>query len=153
MNISEVMKGAPRYITLRYGALNSYVWESLFPEDYRNRIFSDVRDPVARDFKFQRMKSLADEASLLVFIYVTKKVFEEGARAAKNAVDIFKELDIDEFYLGRSKFSGRNENVVLGDNLANELFALLSQDAKKLISEAHFISNIIDKYKEVRKDI
>ena len=153
MNISEIMKSAPRYLTLRYGSLNSYVWESLFPQDYRNRIFSRIKSEPERKGKFIKMKSLADEASLLVFIFVTRKIFQEGATAAKDTVDILKELDVEEFYLGSAKFSGRNENVILGDLLAEELLNLLDDEMKTFLLEAHYVSNIIDRYQVIKKDI
>ena len=82
MNISEVMKLAPRYLTLRYGSLNSYVWESLYPQDYRNRIFSNIEEGASRDAKFQSMKSLADEASLLVFL-LREEFFKRVLRLLK----------------------------------------------------------------------
>ncbi len=147
------MKNAPRYLTLRYGALNAYVWEGLFPQEYRNKIIGRVKDPVEKKAVFIKMKAFAEEASLLVFIFVTRRIFNEGSTAAKSAVDVFKELDVREFYLGNTKFSGRNENVVMGDTLAEALMAGLDKKTKSLILESNYVSEIVDIYKKIRSNI
>ena len=150
MSISEIMKGAPKYLSMRYGSLHSYVWQALFPQDYINKVLHKIDSPKEKKEKMMRMKSLADEASILVFIFYTKKMLTEGATATKNTVDILKELKVDEFRLGNTDFSKRNKNVVLGDILSEKLLSLLSNEIKNLLSEVVYISQIIDYYKGIR---
>jgi len=149
MRVHEVMKFAPRYLSLRYGSLNSYVWEKLFPPEYRSKLLRYKNDETKKE-RIEWMKSLADEASLLAFIFVTKKIFSEGAQAAKDAVDIFAKLDVNEFYLGTTCFSGRNENVILGDMLAEKLMVTLGNDARKLIEDKNYLFEITDVYEGIR---
>lgn len=151
MNLSSIIKSAPRYLQLRYGGLNSYVWESLFPRKEKNRILSKIKDESKKKEEFVRMKEVVDEATLLIFIFVTKKIFIEGSNAAKNAVDTLRELGVKEFYLGDAKFAGRNENVVLGDKLADRLFASLNRDMRSLLTDSIYMSDIINKYKTLSK--
>jgi len=149
MNLSSVMKSAPRYLTRQYGALNSYVWEGVFPRESRNRTLYKIKDESKRKERLARMKDVVDEATLLTFIFVTRKVLMEGTEAAKKAVDTLKSIGIKEFYLGKAKFSGRNENVMQGERLAKKLFSSLNNDMQELISNSNFISDIINKYKDV----
>lgn len=150
MNIYEIIKNGPRYLTIRYGSLNSYVWEHLFPQDYKNRILGKIKNKEEKKEKIIKMKELVDEATVLVFIFVTRQIFTEGSRAAKETVDILKELGVNEFYLGSKKFTKRNENVILGDNLAQELLLSLDDKTQKLILEAKYPYQIINEYKKFK---
>lgn len=149
MKIYDVMKYAPRYISLRYGSLNSYVWETLFPTKYKNKILKNKDDATKKE-RIEWMKSLAEEASLLAFIFVTKKIFIEGSQAAKDAVDIFAELNVPEFYLGTARFSERNDNVVLGDKLAEKLVNILDDSARKLLDDKRYLYEILAVYIDIR---
>jgi Fe-S oxidoreductase len=149
INLSSIIKIAPRYLTRQYGALNSYVWEGVFPRESRNRALNKIKDESKRKEKFSRMKDIVDEATLLTFIFVTRKVLMEGTEAAKNAVDTLKSIGVKEFYLGKAKFSGRNENVMQGERLAGKLFSSLNKDMQGLISNSNFMSDIINKYKNI----
>ncbi len=150
MYFSEILKHAPKYITIRYNSLNRHVWDQLFPEDERRRMFSRLHSKEQRKRLYQNMKSFSDEASLLVFIFVLKKVFSEGSKAAKDTVDTLKELGIEGFSLGKTFFSGRNENVVLGDILAEKLLSLLDENSIQLITKSNQIFEILMEY-EIRK--
>lgn len=152
MNFSEILKHAPKYITIRYNSLNHYVWEELFSEDEKRRMFSRLHSKKQRKKLFKNMKSFADEASLLVFIFVLKKIFSEGSRAAKDTVDMLKELGIEGFSLGKTFFSGRNENVILGDILSSKLLSLLDKNSIELVTNSTQIFQIIHEY-EIRKKI
>lgn len=148
MNLSEVMKSAPKYITQRYGSLNSYVWESLYPQAQKNKLLNKISNEEEKKGELRRMKEVVDEATLLLFIFVTRRFFEEGSEAAKRAVDIFKELGVNEFYLGSTKFEGRNENVLMGEVLANKLFESLPYEMRSVIAESRFMSDILDRYRD-----
>lgn len=151
MNISEVIKGAPKYLIQRYISLNSYVWDSLFPPDGRGLIFSKIKSSKERKEKLIRMKTIVDEATVLVFIFITRKIFIEGSVASKNTVDTLEELGVKELFLGKKKFFKRNKNVVLGDKLAQRLLLTVKNDIKPLLTNAKYVSDIIDQFKKVVK--
>ena len=73
--------------------------------------------------------------------------------ATKSAVDILKEIGVPELYLGNTKFSGRNKNVIMGDQLAEKLLKSLNRDARNIIAESVYISDIIEKYEKIKKQI
>lgn len=137
---------------MRYSSLYSYVWQNLFPSEYINRILNKIDSSKEKKEKIARMKTIAEEATVLCFLFYTRKMLADGASATKDTVDILKELNIDKFRLGKTEFSGRNKNVVLGDKLAEKLLHLLSDDVKALLSNTKYFSQIIDHYKEVRND-
>lgn len=153
MSIHEIFKKAPRYLTSRYNSLNSYVWDKLFPKDYVNRKLRGIKDENVKKEKIAMMKLLADEVSFMVFVFVMRKIFTEGATASKNTVDILKELGVDEFYLGSTKFTERNDNVIMGDILAERLMSCLDDKSKIKIQETKYISELIDSYQDRKKDI
>lgn len=152
MSFTNLIKGAPRYLTLRYGSLNSYVWESLFPKKDITRRFSKIKDEKIKKTEIGIMKNIVDEATLLVFIFVTRKVFIEGSNTAKEAVDILKELGVNEFYLGKAKFSERNENVMMGEKLSERLLLSLNPEMRDLVLDSNYIYQILDRYKKLTKN-
>jgi len=153
MNYSDILKNAPRYLSMRYNSLNNYVWENLFSEDYRKKILSKFDTASERKIEYARMKSLSDEATIIVFIFVIRTFFSEGSRMAKNTVDALKEFNINGFNLGKTVFSDRNENVVLGDELANKLFNILNDKARAVIVDSDHIYEILEKYRIIRDEI
>ena len=83
-------------------------------------------------------------------MFLINKFFIDGANAAKQAVDTFKELDVEGFFIGRSYFSERNEKVVQGDKISEQLLASIEDvRAKKMITESKYISEIIREYKKL----
>lgn len=146
MSFYQAMKGAPRYLTMRYGSLNSYAWEVLFPKEVKNRILSRRNDRSKQEV-INKMKMIVDEASMLAFIFAIKRTFNAGSEAAKNAVDILKDLGVQEFYLGDVVYSERNENVLMGDVLADKLLSTLSADTRRRIQDATSITDILNSYK------
>ena len=68
-----------------------------------------------------------DAVTTIVFAVTLSRFLHDGTAAAIRAVDAFKEVGLDSFFIGTAKFSGRNENVMLGDTLAGKLDIILSQ--------------------------
>jgi hypothetical protein len=58
---------------------------------------------------------------LVAFCFAANRFFKEGAEAARLAVDEFQRFNIPGFQVGSTHFEGRNQNVLLGDNLAADL--------------------------------
>ena len=153
MSNSEILKGAPMYIVKRYNSFNFYIWETLFPNDYRRRVLLKFKSKELRKEEFKKMKGIVDEATLLVFIFVLRKFFFEGSRMAKDTVDELRTFGVNGFNLGKSFFSDRNENVLIGDRLAEKLFSLLDSKTKKLLSDKQYIYEILDNYSSLKKEM
>ncbi|WP_146115525.1 MULTISPECIES: hypothetical protein [Pirellulaceae] len=58
---------------------------------------------------------------LAVFVHSLEFFFREGTAAAKSATAGFEELGVEGFVVGATYFSGENENVMRGANLAERL--------------------------------
>lgn len=150
MNTAEIFKDAPKYITQRFYAINSYVWKSLFPENTLNERLRKIDTEKARAEELKRLKEIADEASLVVLILLLRKFFSEGSNAAIQAVDLFKELGVEGFQIGSKYFTGRNENVMEGELLAEGLMdTIKSPELKTLILKSEYPFQILNRYKDL----
>lgn len=150
MNSNIFLKNAPRFLTARYGSLNKYVQETLIPADRLDRIRRQFRSREERRKQIQRVKEISNEASFVTFIFIIKKSFNEGSTAAKNAVDTFRDLNVDGFRIGSKYFSNRNKNVLEGDLLAEALLKSISNPRiRSLIEDSKYVSDILEAYKEI----
>lgn len=148
MDTSAIFKDAPKYISQRFSAINSYTWSSFFPENTLNERLRRFPKGVESKAELARLKSIINEASLVVFIFLLKRFFSEGTNAAIQAVDTFKELGIKSFQIGTKQFADRNKNVMKGEELANQLLeSLKNNEIKALVNESNYVTQIIDKYK------
>jgi hypothetical protein len=152
MNYSEILKKAPRYISTIYNSLNSYVWETLFSNDYRSKVLSRFETPESRKGEYAKMKAMSEEATLLVFIFVLRKFFLEGSRMAKATVDELKTFGVKSFNFGKTCFSRRNRNVILGDILAQKLFSIIDNKARQLLLDKNQIYEILQVYDDLKKE-
>lgn len=150
MNISEIIKKSPRYLSSRYGSLRSYVQEGVYPQEYKVKILSKIKNKEQRKQKNIRMDTLVDEATALAFLFVIRKMFVEGSVATKNTVDTLKELGIDGLFLGRTEFTDRNSNVLLGDTLAEKITSTLDNETQTLLLNIKNVYEIVDYYKKKR---
>ncbi|NOZ45841.1 MAG: hypothetical protein GXO79_03575 [Chlorobi bacterium] len=149
MNNYEILSGAPRFITNRFNSVNKYVWETLIPEQTRKELIGKKDSKKDRKEEFARLRGISNEASTVVFVFLLNKLFNDGSKAAKHAVDTFKDLDVDGFYIGSNFFSGRNEKVMQGEIIAKKLIDSLGESpAKKLVIESNYIYQIMDEYKK-----
>lgn len=150
MSSSDFLIGAPKFITNRFNSIHKYVSETLLPERTKRERLRRKRSKSEKIEELSRLKSIIDEASTIVFLFLINKFFIDGANAAKQAVDTFKELDVEGFFIGRSYFSERNEKVVQGDKISEQLLASIEDvRAKKMITESKYISEIIREYKKL----
>lgn len=148
MNPSTIFKNAPKYISQRFSAINSYTWTSFFPENALNERLRRFPKGQGSKTELARLKDVVNEASLIIFIFLLKRFFLDGSNAAIQAVDTFKELGIDGFQIGSKKFKDRNKNVMKGEELAAQLMqSITDEELKALINESQFVTQIIDKYK------
>ena len=150
MLFDEALKETPAFIRRRFGALNSYVRESLFPAQDLDRL--SRRRELPRFFS-REAREVVDEATTLVFVFALYKMFLHGSEAAKETVDILEELNVPGFRLGSTLFEGRNENVLLGERLAGELLNSLDPKARRLVLESQKIYQIIDMYRPIAKEL
>jgi len=145
----DFLSGAPKFVTNRFNSLNKYVWSTLVPEELRKDKIGRKKTKAERKKEFQRLKGISQEAAIVSFVFFFRKFLLEGSDAAKKAVDTFKDLDQDGFYIGTNFFSERNEKVMQGDLLAESLLnSIRSQELKKLITESEYLYQILDKYRD-----
>ncbi|MEQ1763858.1 MAG: hypothetical protein ABL984_12030 [Pyrinomonadaceae bacterium] len=88
----------------------------------------------------------------MAYIFLAHKTFVEGSRAAKNAVDTFRELGIPGFQIGSAYFSGRNEEVVRGDRLAKELLSEVEPRVRSIILESEKLYQVLEPYKMIIRE-
>lgn len=152
MSASDFLIGAPIFLTKRFNSVSGYVWETLFPETLRNDILRKEKTKIGKRKELARLKSISDEATTIVFLFLINKFFIEGARAAKQAVDTLKELKVEGFFIGNNYFSERNEKVVQGDEISQMLISSIQdKKAKDLITKSNYISEILDEYRKIIK--
>ncbi|MGV8139254.1 MAG: hypothetical protein AB2L20_29015 [Mangrovibacterium sp.] len=150
MSSSDFLSSAPKFITARFNSVNKYVWQTLFSEQIIIKQTTKFKTKVERRKEISRLKSISDEASTVIFLFLINKFFTEGAKAARQAVDTFKELGVDGFFIGRNYFSERNENVKQGDDISEKLLSSIQDiKVKELITQSHYVSEILDKYRSL----
>ena len=149
MDTTSIFKNAPKYISTRFNSINNYTWKAFFPDNELNRRLKKINDKQLSKQELLRLRNIVSEASLVIFIFLLKRFFTEGSNAAKEAVDTFKFLGVEGFQIGSKYFSERNENVIQGDNLADELISII-HDHKllDLINNSSHVYQIIEEYRK-----
>ena len=143
-----MLKNSPKYIRDRFYRLRSYVWYNLFPQDeFLKKLNSHYSKKDKQLFR-NKVNDIVDEAALILLIFFLNKFFLEGTKIAIEAVDIFSDLKLDGFWVGRIQYTKRNDNVMMGEMLAKKLSKYLSKDVKNLIMNKIYPHQIIDMYKE-----
>ena len=128
--------------------MNKYVRETLLPEQKIKEQLRKFPTKPEKQEEMSRLKAIAEEASIIVFLFLINKFFIEGSKAASNAVDTFKGLGVDGFYIGKSYFHERNENVVQGYNISKKLLeSIEDHEVKELVVSSHSVYEILERYK------
>jgi hypothetical protein len=129
---AEILSGAPLFLQRRYGAIRQYVRamiEERFPR-------LDIRRMETDDLEF---------IQLIAFVYILRGFFEDGHRAAKEAVRVFSDLDVHEFSIGSTKFSEDSEAVNLGRILSDKLLATIhDRELQSLIAKSDSVGELVD---------
>ena len=150
MSSTDFLSGAPKFITTRFNSVNKYVWQTLFPEQTVKEQIIKYKTKEERRKEISRLKGISEEASTVVFLFLINKFFTEGAKAARQAVDTFKDLGVDGFFIGGNYFSERNEKVIQGDKISEKLLGSIKDDkAKELVANSNYVSEILDKYRSL----
>lgn len=150
MSSIDFLSGAPKFITTRFNSINKYVWQTLCDEQTIKDQIKKYRSKAERKNEITRLKAISEEAATVVFLFLIYKLFKEGAKAARQAVDTFKELGVDGFYIGGNYFSERNEKVTQGDSISQKLLASIEDEkAKELVVKSNYVSEIINKYRSL----
>jgi hypothetical protein len=146
---TDFLIGAPKFITNRFSSINKYVWQTLCSEQTIKEKLIKFETKAERRNEIARLKTISNEASTLVFLFLLNKLFLEGAKAAKQAVDTFKDLNVDGFYIGHNYFTERNDNVVQGDKISEQLIATIQNEkARKLVTQSKYVYEILDEYRK-----
>ena len=144
----DFLDNAPRFIAIRFYSINKSVRSSLIPEELIKKKLTQKTTKKARKEEYQRLKSISDEAAIVAFIFIFRKLLIEGSNAAKNAVDTFEQLGEKGFYIGNDFFSGRNEKVIQGEKLADKLLkSIKDKKLKQLVLDSDYMSQILREYK------
>jgi hypothetical protein len=150
MSSTDFLSEAPKFITTRFNSVNKYVWQTLFPDQTIKEQLIKCKTKAEKRKEISRLKGISEEASTVVFLFLINKFFTEGSKAAKQAVDTFKELGIKGFYIGGNYFSERNEKVIQGDKISEKLLNSIKDDkAKELVTKSNYVSEIFDKYRSL----
>jgi hypothetical protein len=150
MNSTDFLSGAPKFITTRFNSVNKYVWQTLFPDENIKEQIVKFKTNAERKKEITRLKAISEEAAIAVFLFLINKFFTEGAKAARQAVDTFKELGVEGFYIGGNYFSERNDKVIQGDLISQKLLASIADEkARELVVNSNYISEILDKYRSL----
>ncbi|TPD67280.1 hypothetical protein [Flavobacterium microcysteis] len=145
----SIFKDAPKFISQRFAAINSYVWNVFFPGSTLNKHLRRLETQKQRQLELRRLKKIINEASIAVMIFYLKKFFIEGTEAAIKAVDTFFDFGIEGFQIGSKYFSGRNENVLAGQKLAVTLMESIDdQELLKLINNSKYANQIVERYRK-----
>ena len=144
--MKELFAQAPKFIRDRFYGIRSYVWFTLFPADEYERKIRRLTRENKRKYR-DNVNELVDEASIALFIFFIQKFLKQGTEIAQKAADVYTSLNLEGFWIGREKYEGRNENVMMGEKLANILLNNISQNLKKIIEEADQPYEIINLYK------
>ncbi len=150
MSSADFLIGAPKFITNRFNSVSKYVWETLYPEHKIKKKIKNIKNKNERKKEIDRLREISNEASTVVFLFLINKFFIEGSKAAKDAVDTFKELGIEGFFIGRSYFSDRNEKVIQGDLISMQLLdSINNEKIKELVLKSKYIYEILENYKKI----
>jgi len=145
----SIFKEAPKFISQRFAAINSYVWNAFYPGSSLNKSLRKLETQKLRDNELRRVKQIVNEASIAVLIFYLKKFFNDGTEAAEKAVDTFSELGVEGFQIGSKYFSERNENVLAGQKLAEALMNNIEdKELLDLINNSKYANQIIESYRK-----
>ena len=131
MPAGNILAGAPLFLQRRYGAIRQYVRaiiEEQFPRLDLRRIEGD-------DLEF---------IQLIAFVYILRGFFEDGHRAAKEAVRVFSDLDVHEFSIGSTKFSEDSEAVNLGRvTFRSATQTIHDRELRSLITDSDSVGELV----------
>jgi hypothetical protein len=95
----------------------------------------DVRRMESDDLEF---------IQVIAFVYILRGFFEDGHRAAKEAVRVFSDLDVHEFSIGSTIFSEDSEAVNLGRTLSDQLLATIhDRELQSLITHSDSVGELV----------
>jgi len=150
MSSTDFLTGAPQFITARFNSVHKYVWQTLITEQIIKEKLIKKKTKAERRKEIARLKSISEEASTLIFLFLLNKFFLEGAKAAKQAVDTFKDLKVEGFYIGGNYFSERNDKVIQGDKISQQLLNTIHDEkARNLVTHSNYVYEILNEYKKL----
>ncbi|MCW7471745.1 hypothetical protein [Leptospira kanakyensis] len=153
MNIEEIIQMLPKNLRSRYTSLTSYVSQTLFPDDKWNEIIRRNRKKTRKELEIIKKEHIS-KATLLLFTFLLKNLFDQHFHAITTVVDTLKELDVNGIRLGSKFYSERNSNVTIGQDLHNSLLeSITDEEIKKIIEESKNMYELLDFYQEKFLDI
>jgi hypothetical protein len=131
MPTGDILSGAPLFLQKRYGSIKAYVRSTIETEFPR----LDIAKISRADLEF---------VQLIAFVFILRGFFEDGHRAAKEAVRIFGELDVTEFSIGSNRFAENSYALELGEELGRDLLARIDdRELRSLITSSSSLGELI----------
>ena len=128
-------------------SFRNYVIDNLYPDGYVRQLMKN-KNKDERKIIRKKINSIISECSYACFVFSLKQFFEEGTRAAKEAVRVLNGLGIEKIYIGKKEYSKDNQNVNEGKILYEIMINTISdKQLKELIIKANYFSDIIKRYK------
>lgn len=109
MSYSQILNQLPTRLRPRFESLGRYV----------KTIVDEEQVHIARRKRLKRQQ--VELLQTLVFVEVLNDLFKETTAAATRTVMTFEELGVSGFSVGQTVFVGRNENVMRGEHLSQQL--------------------------------
>ena len=118
MSLREVFEVLPHRLRTRFESLGQYVYATI------DEIEAERRLGRRRDLSRDERQTI----QTIIFVVAISRFLRDGTRAAKLATDAFQSLGAGGFRVGNTEFQGRNDNVMMGQHLAELLEGTLGND-------------------------
>ncbi len=113
MSLRDVLQAVPYRLRNRFASLGSYIEAC---------IQQSIEEPQRANRSTARQRAWHSEEDrqviqMAVFTVAVGRFFQDGTRAASLATDAFASLGAGGFSVGSTQFEGRNQNVMMGQQL------------------------------------
>ncbi len=133
-------------------SIRSYASSSLEFDNIKYKILSD--EEYGKDVKSEKLKKLNEainELTIILFLYSLNKSFLASDRMIKDTVDVFKNLEVNEIYIGSLSLSEKSEYYNMGLEFSEELVnSILSEELKELFLKSQYFHEIVEWFRGSR---
>lgn len=132
--LKDIINTLPRTLRLRFDSIGGYV-QTIVAENEESL-------PKSQHLRIEEIEAV----KLVAFTYAVERLFREGAKAARTTVQELSKFNIRGFQVGQTVFEGENENVILGEKLADDLMkCFVGSKYGKLITSSSTLTELIRK--------
>ncbi|MBK7143608.1 MAG: hypothetical protein IPH75_16215 [bacterium] len=138
----------PRFARLHFAQLRAHVRAELFPHGYLPATDRARLSQLEQVERMERARSLVNEATVVAFVFVISRFLSRGTDMAKATVDLLRESGIPRFTIGSVEYAERNENVMMGQVLAEQLIQSLPTELRAFLVGKKYLYEVLMPYKE-----